>query len=380
MYILVLFMKNKFGSTMKKILQYSFIISFLFTLNISAQLAENSWALGFGLSYPKLTGTNTGMLNSNYGGYLSIQRNFIEQAGVRFITKYSHLEGTYNSGAETTVTSSLYGSLELLYYFIPCGTFSPYISAGLGLDSFSLTNPDDPDYDGSFLEFIFNVGFGFEATLSTDWKLSSELGIHYVANSGFDGRYGSEGYGLIGANTDAFMSLNLGVQYYFSKGAPSKMCNIYDGIGTVPDSIVYARIDKIIENRLPKEIVKEVVVQVPSESKEIAPTGKEWILVTIDFDFSSARLKQDAYPGLYYTSQVLEQNPDMVILLRGYADESNSDENNLDLFQKRADAIKGYLLSLGTDARRLKEFKFGSKDAGSTSARDKNKIEIRILN
>jgi len=365
---------------MKRFLLFVIIVFSFLTSNITAQLAEKSWALGFGLSYPKLTGTNTGMLNSNYGGYLSIQRNFIEQAGIRFMTKYSHLEGTYDTGAETTVTKSFYGSFDLMYYFIPCSPFSPYINAGLGLDSYSLENPDDPDYDGSFLEFIFNVGFGFEASLTDKWKLSSELAVHSVANSGFDGRYGSAGYGVIGANTDAFMSFNLGMQYYFSKGAPSKLCNLYDGIGSVPDSIVYARIDKMIEDRLPKEVIKEVVVQVPMEDPVLRPTGDEWILVTIDFDFSSGRLKQDAYPGLYYTSQVLAQNSAMKILLRGYADESNSDKNNLGLFQKRTDAIKGYLLSLGVDTNRMKEYKYGSKDEGTISARDKNKIEIRILN
>lgn len=364
---------------MKRFLLFS-IISLFITFSINAQLAENSWALGFGFSYPKLTGTNTGMLNSNFGGYLSFQRNFIEQAGIRLMTKYSHLEGTYNTGAEKTVTKSFYGSFDLMYYFIPCKPFSPYVNAGLGFDSFSLDNPDDPDFKGPLLELIFNVGFGFEADLSDSWKLSSELGIHSVANSGFDGRYGSAGFGIIGANTDAFMTFNIGMQYYFAKGAPSKICDLYDGIGAVPDSIVYARIDSLIVKRLPKEIVKEVVVPVQSESASVTPTGKEWVLVTVEFDFSSSRLKQDAYPGLYYTSQVLEKNPDMKILLRGYSDEKNSDKNNLNLFQKRADAVKGYLLSLGVDIKRIKEFKFGANDSKNASVRDKNRIEIRILN
>lgn len=349
-------------------------------MNINAQLAENSWSLGFGFSYPKLTGTNTGMLNSNYGGYLMFQRNFIEQAGIRLMANYSHLEGTYNTGAETTVTKSFYGSLDLVYYFIPCTSFSPYIDAGLGFDTFSLDNPEDPDFKGPLLELIFNVGFGFEARLSDNWKLNSELAVHSVANSGFDGRYGSAGFGIIGANTDVFTTFNIGLQYYFSKGAPSKLCNLYDGIGTIPDSIVYARIDSIIVKRLPKEIIKEVVVPVPSENVGAAFTGKEWILVTVEFDFSSSRLKQDAYPGLYYTSQVLENNPNMKILIRGYSDERTSDKSNMDLFQKRADAIKGYLLSLGVDIKRIKEFKFGANDTKNASVRDKNRIEIRILN
>ena len=364
---------------MKRFLLFS-IISLFLSFNVNAQLAENSWSLGFGFSYPKLTGTNTGMLNSNYGGYLTIQRNFIEQAGIRLMANYSHLEGTYNTGAEKTVTKSFYSSLDLIYYFIPCASFSPYINAGLGFDSFSLDNPDDPDFKGPLLELIFNVGFGFEARLSDNWKLNSELAVHSVANSGFDGRYGSAGFGVIGANTDAFTTFNIGLQYYFSKGAPSKKCKIYDGIGVVPDSIVYARIDSMIVKRLPKEVIKEVVVPVPSESASSGPTGKEWILVTVEFDFSSSRLKQDAYPGLYYTSQVLDNNPDMKILIRGYSDEKASDKKNMDLFQKRADAIKGYLLSLGVDVKRIKEFKLGANDSKNASARDKNKIEIRIIN
>ena len=356
------------------------IISLFLTFNINAQLAENSWSLGFGFSYPKLTGTNTGMLNSNYGGYLTFQRNFIEQAGIRLMANYSHLEGTYNTGAETTVTKSFYGSLDLVYYFIPCASFSPYLDAGIGFDTFSLDNPEDPDFKGPLLELIFNVGIGFEASLSDNWKINSELAVHSVANSGFDGRYGSGGFGIIGANTDAFTTFNIGLQYYFSKGSPSKLCKIYDGIGVVPDSIVYARIDSMIVKRLPKEIVKEVVVPVQSESVSATPTGKEWILVTVEFDISSSRLKQDAYPGLYYTSQVLENNPNMKILIRGYSDEKASDKKNMDLFQKRADAIKGYLLSLGVDVKRIKEFKLGASDKDKASVRDKNKVEIRILN
>lgn len=365
---------------MKKTVLFLVGILFIVSINTNAQLAEKSWAFGVGFSYPKLTGTNTGMLNSNFGGYLSIQRNFIEQAGIRFMGKYSSLQGTYDTGAETTTTTSIYGSFDLLYYFIPCEPFSPYITAGFGFDSYSLDNPDDPDYDGSFLELIFNVGIGFEADISKDWRFVTELGVHSVANSGFDGRYGSAGYGVIGANTDAFTTFNFGVQYYFAKGKPSKKCSLYDGIGVIPDSIVYNRIDEIVASRIPKEVIKEVVVPVQAEPSEITATGKEWILVSVDFDFSSARLKQDAYPGLYYTSQVLAQNPDMVIVLTGYAEENTSGSQGLELFQQRADAIKGYLLSLGMDAKKVKEYKFGTKDAASITNRDKNKIEIRILN
>lgn len=50
-----------------------------------AQTATDSWAFGFGLSYPRFYSANITTLNSDYGAYLSVQRNFSEHVGLRFV-------------------------------------------------------------------------------------------------------------------------------------------------------------------------------------------------------------------------------------------------------------------------------------------------------
>ena len=47
------------------------------------------------------------------------------------------------------------------------------------------------------------------------------------------------------------------------------------------------------------------------------------------------------------------KNPDMYILIEGYADIRGTDEYNLRLAQRRADATKAFLLSLGVAPSRI---------------------------
>jgi len=43
----------------------------------------NSWALGLGFVYPRFCSVNITALSSDYGVYLSLQRNFSEHVGLR---------------------------------------------------------------------------------------------------------------------------------------------------------------------------------------------------------------------------------------------------------------------------------------------------------
>ncbi|MCK5086951.1 MAG: OmpA family protein [Melioribacteraceae bacterium] len=367
---------------MKKIVTMIVLLFLTATWNVQGQTAEKSWAFGFGFSYPKLTGTNTGMSNINYGGYLSVQRNFVEQAGIRLMAKYSHLEGTWgNNQSQTTTTESIFGSFDLIYYFIPCASFSPFIAAGIGVDYYSLDNPENTSLDKNHLELILNFGIGIEASLGENWKLKSELGIHSVGSSNFDGIYGTAGYGVFGTNTDAFMSFDLGLQYYFSKGAPSKLCRLYDGIQEYPDPVDYDRIENIVQKYIPQEVVKEVVVEkiVPME------TGGRWVLVGVNFDFNSAKLKPEAYPVLFHAVQVLLQNSDIMVEIQGFTDNIGTEKSNLRMSQMRADVVKDYLVARGVSSSRLKAVGLGESNpiADNKTAKGRamnRRIEFKVKN
>src|SRR5690606_18439734 len=169
---------------------------------------------------------------------------------MRLKTSYLHLEGK----AGNTVTNNLIlGDLDLLYYFIPCEPISPYAGAGLGLFYNTIENSPTTALNKSNLDYQLNFNFGAEWRISEKWNLKTELGYHTAASSKFDGTYGTQNGGVLGGITDAYMTFDLGVQYFFSKGEKSNLCDMYDGVNAQIDY------DKI------EEIVKRYAVTQPAE-------------------------------------------------------------------------------------------------------------------
>jgi outer membrane protein OmpA-like peptidoglycan-associated protein len=65
----------------------------------------------------------------------------------------------------------------------------------------------------------------------------------------------------------------------------------------------------------------------------------------IHFDVNKASLKPDSYPILNDLGQILKENPSVKIKVIGHTDSDGSEEANLKLSQKRAEAIKTYLIT-----------------------------------
>src|SRR3972149_8751750 len=121
---------------MKKIHKLLLIAIILIVSNNSfAQLAENSWAVGFGATYPRFMSiwSNAYSGTENYGAYLSLQRNFSENVALRLLTNYNYLESFYNttSGYQKESVKLGSASLDLIYYLVPCDPVSPYFGVGL---------------------------------------------------------------------------------------------------------------------------------------------------------------------------------------------------------------------------------------------------------
>ena len=91
----------------------SFTMAFAQTDN-EYYLAKNSWGFGFGFVYPRLMSSMLEASNTNYGGFLSIQRNLSEHAALRLRSGYNHFEGEFIelNKTETTKTEFLVGSLD----------------------------------------------------------------------------------------------------------------------------------------------------------------------------------------------------------------------------------------------------------------------------
>lgn len=85
------------------------------------------------------------------------------------------------------------------------------------------------------------------------------------------------------------------------------------------------------------------------------------ILDTIYFEFDQATLSDLTKDTLVRNAEWLRTNPDTRIQVEGNADERGTPEYNLALGERRAEAVKSYLSSLGIDRSRLVTISYGEE-------------------
>ena len=84
------------------------------------------------------------------------------------------------------------------------------------------------------------------------------------------------------------------------------------------------------------------------------------------FDFDSYTLGDAQRSQLQTKAQFLRQRSTLRASIEGHADARGTNEYNLALGQKRADAVKDYLVSLGIQADRLSTLSKGEEQPACT--------------
>jgi peptidoglycan-associated lipoprotein len=79
------------------------------------------------------------------------------------------------------------------------------------------------------------------------------------------------------------------------------------------------------------------------------------------FDFNKADIRADAREALGKTAEFLRKYPQIRATIEGHCDERGSTEYNLVLGDRRAAAVKSYLVSLGISADRLSTTSLGKE-------------------
>jgi peptidoglycan-associated lipoprotein len=83
------------------------------------------------------------------------------------------------------------------------------------------------------------------------------------------------------------------------------------------------------------------------------------LLETIYFEYDADELRDDARESLDAKIAILNANPGLRIRVAGHCDERGSDEYNIALGRRRAEAAKRYLTDRGIDASRIETSSFG---------------------
>jgi peptidoglycan-associated lipoprotein len=81
----------------------------------------------------------------------------------------------------------------------------------------------------------------------------------------------------------------------------------------------------------------------------------------IHFDYDKSNVRSDDMGALDQKVAILQANPDLRIRVGGHCDERGSDEYNLALGNRRAQAAKQYLVSHGIDAGRIETQSWGEE-------------------
>ena len=142
---------------------------------------------------------------------------------------------------------------------------------------------------------------------------------------------------------------------------------------TQPNEVTVARTEQAAAPALKPEAPQVAVVD-PASELEAALRG-----VSVYFDFDADRLKPESMAALQKVAPVLRKHQGVTLKIEGNCDERGTEEYNLMLGQRRAEAVRKYLAALGVNDQQLDTISYGSlrpanpahsEDAWSQNRRD----------
>jgi peptidoglycan-associated lipoprotein len=107
-------------------------------------------------------------------------------------------------------------------------------------------------------------------------------------------------------------------------------------------------------------------------------------LQTVYFDYDRADIRPEMRTVLQRNAEWLRRHPRVKMSIEGHCDERGTEEYNMALGQRRAEAVKSYLVSLGISSNRLSTISYGEErpaDPGhSETAWAKNRrVEFSVV-
>ena len=118
------------------------------------------------------------------------------------------------------------------------------------------------------------------------------------------------------------------------------------------------------------------------EAPAPAPTPKSYVIKGVNFEFDSAKLTADSTAALDDVLKILKRHEDLQVEIAGHTDSSGAEAYNQKLSERRAKAVRDYLVENGIDAARLSVKGYGESDPvadnASKEGRAKNRrVEMR---
>lgn len=107
--------------------------------------------------------------------------------------------------------------------------------------------------------------------------------------------------------------------------------------------------------------------------------GQSVLVNNIFFDTGKWDLRPESDPELKRIAELLQRNPSMAIMIAGYTDNVGAKKANLELSQKRAQAVFAYFTQLGIEQKRLSAKGYGAdKPVASNKSEESRQQNRRV--
>lgn len=256
--------------------------------------------------------------------------------------------------------------LDVIYALGDRQGFTPYLLIGAG-GAYNDVEPDNrDDYD-----FYANAGIGAVTGPLNKYGMKVRLDLRYVYDnfaSGYDEEYKG----------------NFGIEFPLF-GEPKIVEKIVETVKVVEvekdSGLKDSDGDGIVDDRdnCPNT---PAGVRVDGEG---CPLGGVVSLDGVTFEFNGDRLRPDAATILDAAADVLNRYPEMLVEVAGHTDSIGGDAFNQQLSQRRAEAVRQYLIGKGISAERLTAVGYGESEPKATNDNEEGRelnrrVELRIQN
>lgn len=292
-----------------------------------------------------------------YGGRLgyNLTRHFGIEGAMDFMNSsvdntalVGAAEGQYRS--PMTDVDLMFYQIDALYHFVPEGRFNPFVVVGIGAVRY---DPKISDKDMSFVDF----GVGAKYWLAEHFAIRFDVRDNLV----FDETYNN-------------ISATAGIVFSFGGGDKDE---VEEAEEKAPEKVV------VVVAEEPKVVEKVKVLAV--EPKVIVLAFED-----VHFDFDKSTLTPEAKEILKRTAQILKENPKADIRIAGYTSASGTVKYNQTLSERRANAVKSYLVdeglissdklvTIGFGERSPAEYESAPKDLYSKAAKANMRVIFEII-
>ena len=269
---------------------------------------------------------------------------------------------------------SLIGRMNLMNLFAGYNgmprPFEVETVTGLGWLHHYMTGSGDTDDLSARVGLNFNFNLGEDAA----WT----LGIKPAVLFNLTGEYPSKK--LAFNRNKANMEILLGVTYHFADGDGNRHFTLVNAIAPLALAAMNEEINDLREVIVAKDVElvgladELMVVQEQlneARNKEMEATGQTIKILesVVAFPFNQSDVQTSQMPSLEHAANYLKDNPDAKITVNGYASPEGTEEYNLQLSQRRADAVKNILVDkYGIAADRINAIGHGVGDVFSVPA------------